>query len=81
MSADSDDAEFVFYGTTLQQEDVTSRRHEFQKKDVANAAGSKSLPVWKQVLPFNQPDAASIPVAPVALQRVLRKMQWPRDSS
>lgn len=49
MSADSDDAEFVFYGTALQQEEATSRRHEFQKKDVSDAAGSKSLPVWKQV--------------------------------
>jgi hypothetical protein len=49
MSAESDDADFVFYGTKLQAEEVTSRRHEFQKKDVSSAAGSKSLPVWKQV--------------------------------
>ena len=50
MSADSDDADFVFYGTKLQaEEEATSRRHEFQKKDVASAAGSRSLPVWKQV--------------------------------
>lgn len=50
MSADSDDADFVFYGTKLQaEEETTSRRHEFQKKDVASAAGSRSLPVWKQV--------------------------------
>jgi hypothetical protein len=50
MSADSDDADFVFYGTKLQaEEEATSRRHEFQKKDVASAACSRSLPVWKQV--------------------------------
>jgi hypothetical protein len=50
MSADSDDADFVFYGTKLQaEEEAISRRHEFQKKDVASAAGSRSLPVWKQV--------------------------------
>ena len=50
MSADSDDADYVFYGTKLQaEEEATSRRHEFQKKDVASAAGSRSLPVWKQV--------------------------------
>jgi hypothetical protein len=49
MSADSEDADFVFYGTKLQAEEVTSRRHEFQKKDVSSAAGSRSLPVWKQV--------------------------------
>ena len=50
MSADSDDADFVFYGTKLQaEEEASSRRHEFQKKDVASAAGSRSLPVWKQV--------------------------------
>ncbi len=49
MSADSDDAEFVFYGTALHQEEASSRRHEFQKKDVFEAGGSKSLPVWKQV--------------------------------
>ena len=50
MSADSDDADFVFYGTKLQaEEEATSRRHEFQRKDVASAAGSRSLPVWKQV--------------------------------
>lgn len=52
MSADSEDAVFVFYGTPLQQEEATSRRHEFQKREVSISAASKSLPVWKQVRSF-----------------------------
>jgi len=39
----------VFYGTPLQSEEAESKRqHEFQKRDVRDAAGVKALPVWQQ---------------------------------
>lgn len=49
---DSDEEDFVFYGTPIErEEDVSSRK----KKAVAEASGQlRALPAWKQeVLYFN----------------------------
>jgi len=46
---DSQPGDYVFYGTPLQSEEAESKRqHEFQKRDVKDAAGVKALPVWQQ---------------------------------
>jgi hypothetical protein len=51
MSQDSQPGDYVVYGTPLQSEEAESKRaHEFQKRDVKDAATVKALPVWQQVL-------------------------------
>lgn len=50
MSQDSQPGDYVVFGTPLHAEEEDSfRAHEFQKKEVKDAATVKALPVWQQV--------------------------------
>ena len=75
-SEDSDDAEFVVFGTPLAAEETTSRRHDFQKQEVKNASANKSLPVWKQVRAVSFDSSAQTPLKLLFLLLFKHKDAW-----
>ena len=45
---ESEDEDFVFYGTATEEEEET--RAGQHRKDVKDPAAAKALPLWKQVI-------------------------------